>query len=175
MKQKDFFFFNYNISIITKLGSKNDYFFIYSRFFFLVLKQKKTFKKKISFRSDNNVIINTFVSKSYNVNWLENTFHNFINQFIKYKHFKIKFLGKGYKIRKKKNSFFFLFNKSHLTRVWWRHFYFKRLKKYKMYIKNSFFCKYVLRDIISIRRANIFTKKGLRLSKQKLLKKKGKK
>jgi hypothetical protein len=51
----------------------------------------------------------------------------------------------------------------------------KKLKKYKMYIKYNQTQQKIINTIINIRPINIFTKKGLRKSRQILFKKKGKK
>jgi hypothetical protein len=100
----------------------------------------------------------------------------FILQFIKYKYTKIKFSGKGYKIKKyKNNSIILMFNRSHITSLWWRGIFLKKLKKYKIYIKYNYLHTKIISDLINIRSINIFTKKGLRQSRQILLKKKGKK
>ena len=118
----------------------------------------------------------TISIKKYNHNInLHNIIQKYIKQINSYNYAKIKFSGKGYKIKKNNNkNIILLFNRAHITQIWWRNIILKKLKKYKMYIKytnnNSF-----IRTILFIRNINIFTKKGLRLSKQILFKKKGKK
>ena len=89
---------------------------------------------------------------------------------------KIKFTGKGYKIKKNsKKSIMLLFNRAHITIMWWNNIIVKRLKKYKIYIKYLTTNKKIVELLLNIRPINIFTKKGLRKSRQILLKKKGKK
>lgn len=89
---------------------------------------------------------------------------------------KIKFSGKGYKIKKTNNKHLvLLFNRAHITHLWWRCIFLKKLKKYKIYIKYTYLNKNIINTILGIRNINIFTKKGLRKSKQILFKKKGKK
>jgi hypothetical protein len=51
----------------------------------------------------------------------------------------------------------------------------KKLKKYKMYLKYTNKNYNIVETILKIRKLNIFTKKGLRLARQVVLKKKGKK
>lgn len=100
----------------------------------------------------------------------------FIKQFTLCDKSKIRFAGKGYKIKKNtKNSIILLFNRSHITNIWWNNIFVKKLKKYKMYIKYLPANMQILRTIINVRPINIFTKKGLRKVRQVLLKKKGKK
>jgi ribosomal protein L6P/L9E len=100
----------------------------------------------------------------------------FFQQFSTYRHIKIKFAGKGYKIKKNtQNSLVFLFNRAHITNIWWRNTITKKLKKYKIYMQGTANVLKLALKIISIRPINIFTKRGLRISRQIVLKKKGKK
>jgi hypothetical protein len=68
-----------------------------------------------------------------------------------------------------------LFNKSHTTTLWWNNIFLKKLKKYKIYIKYNNKSSNIIQTILGIRPINIFTKKGLRVARQILKKKKGKK
>jgi hypothetical protein len=68
-----------------------------------------------------------------------------------------------------------LFNRAHITHLWWKNIFLKKLKKYKIYIKYTQINKKFFKTILNVRNINIFTKKGLRQSKQILYKKKGKK
>jgi len=89
---------------------------------------------------------------------------------------KIKFTGKGYKIKKNtKSSVIMLFNRAHMTVFWWNNIIVKKLKKYKLYIKYTHYNQTAIRTILNLRSINIFTKKGLRQSRQIVYKKKGKK
>lgn len=100
----------------------------------------------------------------------------YIKQFYLNEYSKIKFTGKGYKIKKNtQNSLVLLFNRAHTTTLWWKNLFLKKLKKYKMYIKYTPSNRSIINTIINVRYINIFTKKGLRQSRQILLKKKGKK
>ena len=101
---------------------------------------------------------------------------DFLRQFYICNFAKIKFTGKGYKIKKNSSkSLILLFNRAHITTVWWRNVFIKKLKKYKIYVKYTNKNKNLLNTILNTRPINIFTKKGLRKSRQILLKKKGKK
>jgi hypothetical protein len=100
----------------------------------------------------------------------------FLKQFNLCNFSKIKFTGKGYKIKKNtKSSLVLLFNRAHTTVIWWRGLFLKKLKKYKMYLRYTNKNKNIINTIINVRPINIFTKKGLRGTRQILLKKKGKK
>lgn len=105
-----------------------------------------------------------------------NLINLFVKQFFLCQLSKIKFTGKGYKIKKNtKNSLILLFNRSHLTSIWWKNIFIKKLKKYKIIVKYTPINSQVINTIINVRPINLFTKKGLRISRQILLKKKGKK
>jgi len=89
---------------------------------------------------------------------------------------KIKFLGKSYKIKKKKKNFFLEFNNSHPTFFLWKNIFLKKLKKTKIILKNTNEKTLInmYYKIINIRFINPFTKRGLRLSRQIVYKKIGK-
>ena len=101
---------------------------------------------------------------------------SFLNQFYKYQFSKIKFAGKGFKIKKNnKNNLVLLFNRAHITNMWYKNLFIKKHKKYKIYLKYLNNNYGVISSILKIRTINIFTKKGLRSSRQIVFKKKGKK
>lgn len=90
---------------------------------------------------------------------------------------KLFFVGKTYRLRKKKNHIKFYFNRSNKTFVFFKHFsYVNRLKKNKLrfmfFFGNDFsvFLKYSM----MIRSLNFFTKRGIRISKTPKYSKKGK-
>lgn len=91
---------------------------------------------------------------------------------------KIVFFGKGFKIKKFKNKTLNLFfNKSHINFIRWNSIIVKKLKKTKIVMCSSNH-SYIIegsKSIVSSRPLNIFTKKGLRLSRQLIFKKVGKK
>lgn len=89
---------------------------------------------------------------------------------------KITFKGKGYKLLKKKHVLYFFLNHAHITWSFFFNIICKKLLKYKyIYIyKNINKLLQILHKIIQIRFLNIFTKRGLRFSKQKVFKKIGK-
>lgn len=158
---------NFKISIFKK---KNKiYLYIYNSTYFCLI--KINLKLKVFIKNDKYIEI-IHNNKNHPVKKL----NFFLEQFYFYKFIKIKFTGKGYKIKKNTNrSMILLFNRAHTTTLWWKNIFLKKLKKYKMYIKYNYKNQKLINTIISIRPINIFTKKGLRLSRQLLLKKKGKK
>lgn len=89
---------------------------------------------------------------------------------------KLKFKGKGYRILTKKDLLIFSFNHSHIT--WFLFFniicrkYTKQ--KYIFIYKNNSKLNDILSNIKNIKPINIFTKRGIRLSTQKVFKKIGK-
>ncbi len=145
------------------------YLYIYNKTYYCLIKVNKKLK------------VNMINNKTIEVKNVENTnlikrINLFLKQFYFYEFTKIKFTGKGYKIKKNTTqSMVLLFNRAHTTTIWWKNLSIKKLKKYKIYIKCSFVQKKVIDTIVGVRPINIFTKKGLRKSRQILLKKKGKK
>lgn len=89
---------------------------------------------------------------------------------------KIRFTGKGFKFKKKVANLFLFFNRAHKCFFIGNNIILKRLSKNKIILlKNNY--KHLTHDSIIIRKIrsiNIFTKRGLRLSRQLVLKKKGK-
>lgn len=145
--------FNYNYSMYLK----NNYIYIY------------TYNKNIT-------IIIKINNKIKNKNYNKDLVKIFLNQFCYIIYIKIKFTGKGYKIKKNTNkSMIFLFNRAHITNIWWKNIFLFKIKKYKIFLKIQNNNINIINNILNIRYINIFTKKGLRISKQILLKKKGKK
>lgn len=92
---------------------------------------------------------------------------------------KIKFTGKGYKIKKikKKKSFKLYFGKAHYTYIFSGGLNLKRLTKYKLLMVNNNRKRLnkIANNLCNVRLINKFTKRGLRLSKHFILKRPGKK
>jgi hypothetical protein len=159
---------NFKISIFKK---KNiTYIYLYNEIYYCLLK----FSKKIELNLQSNKLIS--LKQNKNTSKINLKLNFFLKQFYFYKFVKIKFTGKGYKIKKNTNkSMILLFNRAHTTTLWWKNIIIKKLKKYKMYIKYNNKYENLISTILNTRYINIFTKKGLRKSRQILLKKKGKK
>ena len=164
---------NFNYSLIKDNCFLSAY--IYSNINYIILKCKYNNKyPNMHTYGSNSLVLETkdiFVKKDF-----EKKSRQFLKQFLLYHTYKIKFAGKGYKIKKPtKKSFFFLFNKSHPCVIWWKNIHFKKFKKYKTYIKSTNPIRKLINTILKIRVVNVFTKKGLKLTKNILYKKKGKK
>lgn len=153
----------FNLSIFTK-NFKN-YIYIYNSVYFCIIRTPTTIK-----------IENNFYLRILENDQLLKKINNFLKQFYLCEFSKIKFTGKGYKIKKNsKKSIILLFNRAHITLLWWNGFFLKKLRKYKLYLKYTNVNKKIVETVLNIRFVNIFTKKGLRQSRQILMRKKGKK
>lgn len=156
----------YNISIFKK--KRYLYIYIYNNIFYFVLRMSQTTKMRLK----TGLALEISNLKQIRLNEVK----IFLKQFTVWESSKIKFAGKGYKIKKNtKNSLILLFNRSHITILWWKNIFVKKLKKYKLFIKYNPINKKIVNTILNVRHINIFTKKGLRKSRQILYKKKGKK
>lgn len=161
---------NYNLILIKK---KINYVYIYNKDFYFLF---YTPLNVVVEENTNTLILNNLDSdtkKKFEKNLIEifiKTWNTFFFQ-------KIKFTGKGYKIKKKKKSIKFFFGRSHLTNIYFKNLKLKRLTKYKIFIytKKYEIIKHVGRLLFKIRNLNIFTKRGLRFARQKVYKKTGKK
>ncbi len=89
---------------------------------------------------------------------------------------KIKIKGKSFKLKKKKNFVDFVLNTSHITWSISKLHILKRLKKTKLlyYYNNSNIFNNYIYKILNYRYLDLYTKRGLRLSRLKIFKKKGK-
>ena len=160
---------NFRFSLLK--NSKLQYIYIYNKEYFIVIMVGN--KTKVSVQN------NKELSFNYDILFpckLFKSVSSFVRQFGLSNFSKIKFSGKGYKIKKDSNSsVVLLFNRSHTTKIWWRNLFLKKLKKYKLYINYTKKNREIINKVLSVRYCNIFTKKGLRKSRQVFLKKKGKK
>ena len=103
--------------------------YLYNKKYSIFLKSKLDIK----LISSQNIIIKNTQFYIYNS---EIFLQKYINQIINYNFVKIKFSGKGYKIKKNNNKhLLLLFNRAHITNLWWKNIFLKKLKKYKIYIK----------------------------------------
>jgi hypothetical protein len=168
MFKEKIFLENFKISIFKSSGFV--YLYIYNINYYCLIK----FTKNIKIELKTNKFLE-FNSNNRDTKSLKNIKY-FLNQFYFYKFTKIKFTGKGYKIKKNSSkSLILLFNRAHTTTLWWKNLSIKKIKKYKMYLKYNHLQKNIVNTILNVRYINIFTKKGLRESRQIILKKKGKK
>lgn len=151
---------------------------LYNKFKKIKLPLNKN-KETWSFDSENKSIVG--IGNSINYQWGK------IMNLINHKMFifecmffeKINFKGKGFKLtsKKKTNYLHFLFGHSHMKVIFLKKIKMKRLSKYKYIfwskIKNKLHRSVKL--ISNVRPLNIFTKRGLRCSRQIVFKRKGKK
>lgn len=167
MFKEKIFLENFNFSLFK---NKNGvYLYTYNKTYYSLLK----FSKKIELKIKTEKCVEL---KHNNKNKLAQKIKHFLLQLYFYKFAKIKFIGKGYKIKKNTNkSVVLLFNRAHTTTLWWKNILIKKLKKYKIYIKYNNKFEGLIKTILNVRHVNIFTKKGLRKSRQIIMKKKGKK
>jgi len=138
--------------------------------------------------TDNNDFHFSKQSQSYTVkssNIKHNFNHNFnlLNFFLKNIHVaffaKIKFIGKGFRIQsfKEKKMINFTFGHSHIYKLFMQKIFFKRLSKYKYIFKtkNINILNKLKINLLKIKPLNVYTLRGLRLSKYNVVKRKGRK
>lgn len=168
----NFFLNNNNFSVFKK--NDNIYLYIYNKYYFCLIKFNNSIKINITNQTTLKIIQTKNWSNIFKSDIKKLDF--FIKQFNFSNFTKIKFTGKGYKIKKNSNkSVILLFNRAHITTLWWKNVTVLKLKKYKLYLKYDYKNYNIINTIVNVRYINIFTKKGLRFARQILLKKKGKK
>ena len=162
----------YNYSVILIKKNKN-YIYIYNKIFYFTIVTKFNINVE---ENTNSIIIENFDSRKKK-ELEKKIIGTFIKTWSIYFFQKIKFTGKGYKIKKKKKSIKFFFGRSHLTTIFFKKINIRRLTKYKLFFftKKYETVKFINSLINKIRKINIYTKRGLRFSRQKIYKKTGKK
>lgn len=163
--------FNFNFLLINKKKNKKIYIYNNNLYFYI----NNNFNLKIK-KNSNSIIINNFKTKE-RILIEKKLIENFIKSWSAFFFQKIKFTGKGYKIKKKKKSIKFFFGKSHMTNIIFNKLIFKKLTKNKILIltKKKKIIEFTRSLISKIRKISIYTKRGLRFSRQKIYKKTGKK
>ena len=157
---------NFNTSVLKKKNSL--YLYSYTNTYYCLIKISTDTKVKL--------LNSTTMEVQKNHKIFDFSINKYLKQFYICNFTKVKFTGKGYKIKKNSNkSIILLFNRAHITILWWNNIFVKKLKKYKIYIKYTNKNNRVIEYLLKTRFINIFTKKGLRASRQILYKKKGKK
>ena len=168
-----YIFIPYSFNYVLLNYNKYIYVFIYNSIYYVNI---KLFNTTLYTNNTTNIIK---LKNIYNVNQLD-LFLIELNKFlfsldhIFYK--KIKFTGKGFKIKKKKNNIIYYFNTAHINLLLIRKLLVKRLSKSKyIFIQSNEYKLFkITNSIKNIRCNNIFTKRGLRISRQIVIKKKGK-
>ena len=153
------------------------YLYFYNKNYILCI---RAIKQSIKVSINNQYFLNFFFL-NFNLNYqipnLEKKLNNTIKQFCIYNNLKIKFTGKGYKIKKvSTNSFIFVFNRAHILLLYYKNIFLKKIKKRKIHMKYiGFLLKNQINPIFKeIRYVNTYTRRGLRLSKQVIYKRRGK-
>lgn len=153
--------------------NKYIYLYIYNAMFYINI---RLFNANIYTNNNTNIIK---LKNNYNINKVNLFLIEFNNFLFSLNHVffkKIKFTGKGFKIKKKNTNIIYYFNTAHINLVIVRNIIARRLSKSKyIFIKTNLYNLVKITNYIkSIRCNNIFTKRGLRISRQIIIKKKGK-
>nr|YP_740729.1 Ymf60 [Tetrahymena malaccensis]ABI51638.1 Ymf60 [Tetrahymena malaccensis] len=174
--KKNILFIPYNINYIYIEEKKNLNKFLYlynDNYFFSI---NINYKQNIKINQDTNTVIIENRNFNNKLNLFNHEFDKFLYSWDNFFFNKIKFTGKGFKWKKKETNLFLFFNRAHKCFFIGNNIILKRLSKSKIIIlKNNY--KHLIHDSILIRvirSNNIFTKRGLRFSRQIILKKKGK-
>ncbi len=168
----------YKNNFVILENKKNLLVYIYSKNNYLKLKIKK---KNAEIQTEKNTKTISIKFKKFlkKIQITNSILNNIIYSWSFFFFEKIKFNGKGYKIKKstKKNSLIFSFNRAHINILLMKNNLVKKIKKNKIIIFNTNLVnlKNICQNIIKIRKSNIYTKRGLRLSRCLILKKSSKK
>lgn len=164
-----------NLTVIKK--NSGYMYYIYNEFFFYKIVKTQPLFQFVD-QNSRTLILRDFIENPFNTLFLKKL-ENFLFSWDNYFYEKIKFTGKGYRItfRKKKKLIIFFFGHSHDTIMVFRSLILKQPHKYKfLIIKNSLYkLKQLVSKITKIKPMNIYTKRGLRNSRQIIKKRKGKK
>lgn len=167
---------SFDIIIIENKINKNDLTIIlYNNLYSITLVNKKK-KIKIDLESYA-ILMNKEINFNNNLNFKQ--INKFLKTFEFYFFIKIKFKGKGFKIKfnKKIKLIKFYFGRSHITFFKLKKIKLKKITKYKFILKNLNLSKLKTNSIkiTKIKPVNVYTLRGIRLSKQIIRKRKGKK
>lgn len=165
--------YSINYSLIRNKVTKHNYIYFYNEYYYFSINFTNT--NLFINKNTNNIKIENITFNDKNM-LLNNELNLFLFSWDNLFFNKIKFTGKGFKLKKKTNNLFLFFNRAHKCFFIGNNVILVRLSKNKiMLLKNNF--NNLIHDsklIRGIRSNNIFTKRGLRFSRQILLKKKGK-
>ena len=174
-----------NIKIFLPIFVRNKLFVKKKNKINIILKYKKknlnlfnNFKiENINFNSNNNFLIIRKNNFDFAINKNNKNINGFLYTWKYFLFSKIKFKGKGYKIlyNKNKKNMKFFFNKSHISILIFKKLVIKKNLKNKFILISKKKFEQLIILIVKVRLINIFTLRGLRNSKQIILKRKGKK
>lgn len=161
------------INFLTLVKNNKNYLYIYTNNWFIYYNINNFF---INFKKSINLIELSNKLPITNSREISNILNNFIFSWELIFFKKITFTGKGFKIKKKQKIVYFFFNKSHLSLLICNKIIVKKINKQKIlfFYRNNQLYNNILNKIVNIRFANIYTKRGLRFSRQLILKRKGK-
>jgi ribosomal protein L6P/L9E len=167
---------SFNILIVENKKNKNDLTIIlYNKMYTIYMLNKN---KNIKIDLETYCIkIKTKHNHENNINFKQ--INKFLKTFEFYFFLKIKFKGKGFKIKfnKKLKIIKFYFGRSHITFFKLKKIKLKKVTKYKFVLKSLNFNKLKKKstEITWIKPVNVYTLRGIRISKQLISKRKGKK
>ncbi|HRP26165.1 hypothetical protein [Thauera sp.] len=166
----------FNFLCIKTNNEKTVHVFVYNNVIFLKLKINT---KNLYLNKETNNIKLLFDECSNTSIYMNNTINKFLKNLYSYNFLKIKFKGKGYKIKilRKKKMIQFFFGVSHIKITFLKKIIIKKLSKYKFLLKSKSIhrLKKISNKIVNVRKINPYTLRGLRLSKMVIIKRKGKK
>jgi len=167
---------SFNIIIIENKKNSNDLTIIlYNKIYTINI---INLKKKIKIDLESYCIkIKLNYNNNNNINFKQ--INTFLKTFEFYFFIKIKFKGKGFKIKfnKKLKLIKFYFGRSHITFLKLKKIKLKKITKYKFLLKSLNYNKLRTKSslITTIKPVNVYTLRGIRISRQLISKRKGKK
>lgn len=169
-----FFFIPYNINyiLLENKNKNNKFIYLYNNDYYFCI----NIANEIFINNDTNTVQLSNITFNNKNKLFNNEINKFLFSWDNLFFNKIKFTGKGFKFKKKINNLFLYFNRAHKCFFIGNNLILKRLSKNKIILlKNNY--NHLINDSIlirNIRANNIFTKRGLRFSRQIIYKKKGK-
>lgn len=136
-------------------------------------------KNNIYFDKESNSINISTIKPSIILNKAISAINKLIYSFEDYFVKKVKFKGKGFrlKIKKQKKAIKFLFGHSHINMLFIQNMKLKKCGKYKFTLKNTILknLNSIAKKICSVKPINVYTNRGIRIGRQFIYKRKGKK
>ncbi len=162
-----------SLNFLKIVKNNSNYIYIYSKKWFII---KSIDNYEVTYKKSINLLELTAKSPFYKARLLTKLLNSLLFSWESIFFKKITFSGKGFKIKKKQKIIFFFFNKSHMSLLICNSAIVKKTNKQKLvfFYKNSSAYELMLAKLLKIRYANIYTKRGLRFSRQLILKRKGK-
>lgn len=155
-------------------------FYVYNNNKKLILSSKvnkKSNNLKLDINTNSIIIDRNFIN--HNNNKISKFLFKFLKSWDLYFFNKIKFKGKGFRMRfLKKNKFVkFFFGRSHKTFIWFKKIMMKKINKYKFVLKGLNKNNVIWNSnlVTKIKPLNMYTLRGLRKTRQTIFKRKGKK